>query len=656
MPTTFSSAALAHLQASFIALVLPRILSHGHVQFRAIRCPQRRADALQDMIGLAWSWHLRLAERGKDATAFPTALASYAARAVRSGSRLAGQERANDAAKGFGLDWIDVDSKGKSEEIMLRLVADDVPLSGRVLDLEGKPIAGVTIRVLRVGKMPGDTDLKSWLDKNIEMRRKGTYLNEDGLEVIEAHLPDLPAPTGTAADGTFRLTGFGRDRVVRLNIEGPTIVWRKAWAITRPGPARGFIPGRDGWDVYAARFEYAAGPCKPIIGTVREKGTGKPLAGIRVGSETHGSVETTTDQDGRYRIIGAAKNRSYCVVAEGDRHFNCTKMNIADTPGLEPITVNFELERGIVIRGRLTNKATGEPVRGSVYYCALADNPNVKNFKEVSSIGHVHLSNPFDTTADGSFVALAIPGPGLLCVRADNGAFVEAKPLDAKGAPFRPVPNIVLTGYHALVPVDVSENDPKTHVCNIALDPGRSVKGTVLGLDGRPLAGTRVAGLTAIYDRNAADSPAKVGLKEAEFTVKALAPGQDRRLVFLHPQKNLGKVLQLRGDEKGPLTVRLEPLGTLCGRMLTPTGQPLVGLTVLAAVGPDAHKVTTTTDKEGKFHVDGLLPGMRYLIVVGYGDPEKRSAIRIYREEGLSVESGKTKDLGDLKGRQVPDK
>ena len=48
------------------------------------------------MIGLAWKWHLRLAEKGKDATCFPTALASYAARAVRSGSRVAGQERAND--------------------------------------------------------------------------------------------------------------------------------------------------------------------------------------------------------------------------------------------------------------------------------------------------------------------------------------------------------------------------------------------------------------------------------------------------------------------------------------------------------------------------------------------------------------------------------
>ncbi|HEY7425257.1 MAG TPA: hypothetical protein VH682_13580 [Gemmataceae bacterium] len=48
------------------------------------------------MIALTWRWHLRLAEKGRDATCFPTALASYAARAVKSGRRLCGQERAND--------------------------------------------------------------------------------------------------------------------------------------------------------------------------------------------------------------------------------------------------------------------------------------------------------------------------------------------------------------------------------------------------------------------------------------------------------------------------------------------------------------------------------------------------------------------------------
>jgi hypothetical protein len=96
MPTPLSSAALAQLQASFLAVVLPRILTHGRVCFRHVKCSHRRQDAIQDMIGLAWTWHVRLAEKGKDATAFPTALACYAGRAVRSGSRVAGQERAND--------------------------------------------------------------------------------------------------------------------------------------------------------------------------------------------------------------------------------------------------------------------------------------------------------------------------------------------------------------------------------------------------------------------------------------------------------------------------------------------------------------------------------------------------------------------------------
>jgi DNA-directed RNA polymerase specialized sigma24 family protein len=96
MPTPFSPAALALLQASFLAVVLPRVLSHGRVCFRYLKCRDRREDAIQEMIALTWIWHLRLAEKGKDATRFPTALATYAARAVKSGCRLVRQERAQD--------------------------------------------------------------------------------------------------------------------------------------------------------------------------------------------------------------------------------------------------------------------------------------------------------------------------------------------------------------------------------------------------------------------------------------------------------------------------------------------------------------------------------------------------------------------------------
>jgi hypothetical protein len=96
MPTPFSASTLAHLQASFLAIVLPRVLSHGRVYFRHLKCRHRLEDAIQEMIALTWRWHVRLAEKGRDATCFPTALASYAARAVKSGRRLCGQARAND--------------------------------------------------------------------------------------------------------------------------------------------------------------------------------------------------------------------------------------------------------------------------------------------------------------------------------------------------------------------------------------------------------------------------------------------------------------------------------------------------------------------------------------------------------------------------------
>jgi hypothetical protein len=96
MPTPFPLPDLARLQATFLAVVLPRVLSHGDVSFRGVKCPHRREDAVQEMVALAWKWYLRLAERGKDATRFPTALASYAARAVRSGRRLVGQQKSKD--------------------------------------------------------------------------------------------------------------------------------------------------------------------------------------------------------------------------------------------------------------------------------------------------------------------------------------------------------------------------------------------------------------------------------------------------------------------------------------------------------------------------------------------------------------------------------
>jgi hypothetical protein len=87
---------LARLQATFLSFVLPKVLSHGRVYFRHLRSAELKEEYIAEMVALTWRWHLRLAERGKDAARFPTALATFAARAVRSGRRLAGMERTKD--------------------------------------------------------------------------------------------------------------------------------------------------------------------------------------------------------------------------------------------------------------------------------------------------------------------------------------------------------------------------------------------------------------------------------------------------------------------------------------------------------------------------------------------------------------------------------
>jgi hypothetical protein len=84
------------LQARFLS-IMPRIRTHARIYFRHIKCHGRRADCIAEAIALAWKWFIRLAEKGKDATRFPSVLASYAARAVRSGRRVCGQLKAKDA-------------------------------------------------------------------------------------------------------------------------------------------------------------------------------------------------------------------------------------------------------------------------------------------------------------------------------------------------------------------------------------------------------------------------------------------------------------------------------------------------------------------------------------------------------------------------------
>jgi hypothetical protein len=88
--------ALDRLQADFAAL-LPRIERTVRFHLRHIPDLDHRADAVAEAVAVAWHWYRRCAERGKDAAQFVTSLASLAARFVRAGRGLCGQQPGTDA-------------------------------------------------------------------------------------------------------------------------------------------------------------------------------------------------------------------------------------------------------------------------------------------------------------------------------------------------------------------------------------------------------------------------------------------------------------------------------------------------------------------------------------------------------------------------------
>jgi hypothetical protein len=93
--TVLLSPTVVQLQNRFLT-VLPRIERHARFYFRRLKYPHLREEALAECLALAWWWFVRLVRRGKNPEAFITVLADFAARAVRSGRRLCGQEKANE--------------------------------------------------------------------------------------------------------------------------------------------------------------------------------------------------------------------------------------------------------------------------------------------------------------------------------------------------------------------------------------------------------------------------------------------------------------------------------------------------------------------------------------------------------------------------------
>jgi beta-lactamase regulating signal transducer with metallopeptidase domain len=577
-------------------------------------------------------------------------------------------------AEGFGLTCVQSPEVGSSKPLVLKLVPE-VPIRGRVVDLEGKPVAGVHVRMLQVREPKDGQDLSSWL----ETIKSGAMINAQGQKlgrmcpVVE---DSADAPVITDSDGRFTLRGFGAERDVRLELRGESIAYRQIDVATRDmKPMKRQIWFYAGTDrppitdqVFGATFTFEAAPTKPVVGTVRDRATGKPLAGIPVESEhlagmivnPHNALVTKTDANGRFRLLGMPKGndedmsgRNVIRVAPGeDQPYFTRDIDVPDSQGVETVTADVDLAPGQWITGRVTDQMAGKPVSANINYFPFLDNPYAKPPEFRADVfGGGGEEQRFHTHADGTYRVLGLPGRGIVGVwgakteyRKGVGASQIAG-MDKRGA-FRtyrrPFPADV-NFLNALKEVNPTEGAASTP-CDFALEPAPTIHIHLVDGAGQPVSGAA-----------ALDGSSEGQVTGSTVKVKELAPHETRNVAIYHQGRQIGKYLRLKADAKVPsaMTVTLEPCATLVGRLVDDEGIPFQGVEVQASPAPGTYPYffipIVVSHADGTFECRGLFPGCDYGLVVHGSDVKIQFPLK-----KIAVEPGKTVDLGNVKLKRRP--
>ena len=349
------------------------------------------------------------------------------------------------SARGFGPAWLEKEHAIRKRHHTFRLVRDDVPIRGRILDTHGNPVPQAELRTIAVlvphtGNL--DEFLTGWRDEPLFLSHGGF---RDPTSSLWSRFIDLRATTGelranedgepivvTDDNGRFELTGIGRERVLVFTLRGRDIqtssysmvtsrqqiesAWeRMSRHVEVSLGARQEFPG-----LFPATFEHVGQPGRSVTGVVRDRDTKKPVAGVSVWGNVEGlecSDKATTDAAGRYVLNGMATEGSLHLTAieHGDHrqsrsYLGALRSGIPLSPKNPLEGTDFELVRGVIVHGRIVNAETGEPANANVYYLTYPENPHVERLPDTL------IGCTTETREDGEFQFPVLPGPGSIAV------------------------------------------------------------------------------------------------------------------------------------------------------------------------------------------------------------------------------------------------
>jgi hypothetical protein len=207
------------------------------------------------------------------------------------------------------------------------------------------------------------------------------------------------------------------------------------------------------------------------------------------------------------------------------------------------------------------------------------------------------------------------------------------------------------------VPINLG-NGETTTIPDITLLPGRTQHIQVVGPGGLPAPEIRVFG--PLSGSGYQDEGRLID--GAEFTFVHPRPGTAEELEVVQEDRSVGKLLQLRGDERDPIKITLQPTGTVAGRLVDDEtrARPLIPIMINQHLKTRSfwRSSVCLTDAEGRFRITGLMPEVVYSLsaaknhdTIGY-DPDEAYILndrhRWIMKHQWAINPGEIQDWGDV--------
>jgi RNA polymerase sigma factor (sigma-70 family) len=589
---------------------------------------------------------------------------------------------------GFATDQFLMPAINTPAEVTYKL-RKDTPIRGRVLDTQGKPVAGAVLRVRHIQGFENDN-----LDQFLAgfQKRSGDGYPPPPKWSASFREDNRKPPGGdqvfasvTGPDGKFEITGVGPEREALVYLSGPGIADTQIEILTRAGfdptpynretleklkspySELGYHPM-----LYPPDTAIVAEAEKPIHGVVTDSAIGKPRVDVVVRMREARNyrmpeLTATTDKDGRYEIHGARKFQSYDVYVKRDpaAGFIGRTVKAKDTPAFEPVVANIPTTRGIVLTGKLLDDTSGEPVAGFVCVGVLVDNETAKTRPEFDSPD----CYDFAEAEKGVYRTVVPPGPilvmaGVWATNDDKDQSFKYEQMkidpaypdyfDKRLSGFRSGSNTTTVMQGQWCKVLKLKPDETEVKFDIRFKRAARFTLKVQDPDGKPVSAVTATGNTA---RDWAQAERFAG---DTVTVYELPTAKPRVVALLEPTRKLVGVIRLKGDEKEPVVVTVGPTARIKGKLVDANGKPLANVAVginykdraINEIERQLHGEPRFGDKAaetnaaGEFTMDLIIPGEKFWV---YGRRKDQFLEPPDRTPKFEAKAGAETDVGTVK-------